>query len=902
MLEVQYFLRSNEGPSKTTNPSDVGYLNIADQIDPNEDSDQYLDVQPHAQEQGQDQSNDGDGDDEDNGEVSSDTTAGGIHVPAFNSIDDLIVFYTANTLPLRKGKRVHLREPYRQRHSASAVLAMVSACQAAATLENENGDTPLHIAIEKKAPDTVVSALVAAMPGLQVCMAYLRQGPELDVDAFLAWFDVHKNDGWIDEENKEGNTALHAALKNNVPEAVLLALIGVIAVASPPLDTCKKKDADGNTPLDFVLAEIKKQAVETVVFSEAVLLLLISACPTACMIHDEEGHFPLHHAVELHTNKYAPEVTEAVLLATVEGNPDAIKEQSARHIGGNTPLHVVLQRNASEAVVSAMIKHCPAAVKVKNSRGITALEIGLSKKVSETVLLDLIASCPDSVKEIQKSIAKQPLPVMEHEDISIGEALGNGNFGEVKRGTIISTGQPVAVKTCKKDTAQDSALFLKEADIFKDFDHPNVVKLIGVVSTNPVYIILELCKDELLAHIRKHGKLLEVGDFIRISSEVAEGIHYLHVNNCIHRDVAARNCLIGSDGSVKVSDFGLSRIVSKDGIYKTTMIDRKQVAPIKWAAPEVISRKSSFVLASDVWAFGILLWEIFSSGKMPYPGMSKEEVMDDVMNHGYRMDAPPGTPSEVKQLMDECWQHKEQDRPTMTAIADLFLELKVLYPETEAGLVLFDFAQRDIHINSGDGSTLLHAALTNRAPEAVILKLINEWPDSVKVKNDHGIIPLHIALKNCASPNILSAITKVWEDSIKVKDSQSVTPLMIALENSVAEKCVLAYVKVWPGAVQEKNANGDTPLHVALLNNAPEAIVDALIKIWPDGVKEVCFNANNSVKHFPLQIALTTNASFRTVDALIKAWPDAVNEGVYGMAAIFLAPMDTGAYDRLDMR
>lgn len=394
---------------------------------------------------------------------------------------------------------------------------------------------------------------------------------------------------------------------------------------------------------------------------------------------------------------------------------------------------------------------------------------------------------------------------------------------------------------------------------------------------------------------------LAVGDFVRMSSEVAEGINYLHNNDCIHRDVGARNCWIGSDGAVKISNFGMSRIVDEGGIYRTNEFDRTQVAPMKWAAPEIILRKNVLVLASDVWAFGIMLWEIFSCGKMPYPGMSFKETKEEVINQGYRMDAPPGTPVEVKELMYKCWQHNKQDRPTMTAIADLFLELKVLYPETVKSE---RHAQSDIQMNSGDGSTLLHAALTNSAPEAVILKIFNKWPDAVKEKNDYGIIPLHIALKNRASPNILSAITKVWKDSVKVRDSQSVTPLMMALENGVAEKFVLDFIFTWPNAVHEKNANGDTTLHVALLNNAPEAVMIDLIKEWPGGVKEVCFcfDGNNSKKYFPLQIALTKNSSVRTVASLIKAWPDAINNGVYGMAAIFLAPMDTDAYNRLDMR
>ena len=267
---------------------------------------------------------------------------------------------------------------------------------------------------------------------------------------------------------------------------------------------------------------------------------------------------------------------------------------------------------------------------------------------------------------------------MSHRDVKIGKKLGNGNFGEVKLGTIVATGVSCAVKTCK-DTVPDPGRFLEEADTLKDYDHPNIVRLIGVVSTKPIYIILELCKDELLAYIRKHGNLLEVGTFVRMSSEAAEGMHYLHGKNCIHRDLAARNCLIGNDGAVKISDFGMSRMTEGDDEIYTVNTTAKQI-PIKWTAPEALTHMT-YVLATDVWAFGILLWEIFSCGKMPYPGMNNSETKEAVINQGYRMEAPAGTPDQVQQLMDECWQHNEQDRPTMADIVDYFAELKAFYPD-----------------------------------------------------------------------------------------------------------------------------------------------------------------------------------------------------------------------------
>ena len=267
---------------------------------------------------------------------------------------------------------------------------------------------------------------------------------------------------------------------------------------------------------------------------------------------------------------------------------------------------------------------------------------------------------------------------LSHRDVKIGKKLGNGNFGEVKRGTIVATGLACAVKTCK-DTVPDLGWFLEEADTLKDYDHPNIVRLIGVVSTKPFYLILELCKDELLAYIQKHGNLLEVGTFVRMSSEAAEGMNYLHSKNYIHRDLAARNCLIGNDGAVKISDFAMSRMTEGDDEIYTVNTTAKRI-PIKWTAPEALTHMT-YVLATDVWAFGILVWEIFSCGKMPYPGMNPSEIKEEVINQGYRMNAPAGTPDEVQQLMDECWQHNLEERPSMADIVDLFEELTASYPD-----------------------------------------------------------------------------------------------------------------------------------------------------------------------------------------------------------------------------
>ena len=179
---------------------------------------------------------------------------------------------------------------------------------------------------------------------------------------------------------------------------------------------------------------------------------------------------------------------------------------------------------------------------------------------------------------------------------------GAGHFGEVMLGTMVADGRKVAVKTCKPNVP-DPGRFLEEADVLKEYDHPNIVQLIGVVSSTPIYIILELCLGgELLDFLRKKGANFDVGMYVRMSLEGGEGMAYLHERFCIHRDLAARNCLVTDDGVVKISDFGMSRVTAGDeDLYEVDTTAR--TIPIKWTAPEVLTDMVYF-LATDIWAFG----------------------------------------------------------------------------------------------------------------------------------------------------------------------------------------------------------------------------------------------------------------------------------------------------------
>ncbi|KAM7147448.1 tyrosine-protein kinase Fer isoform 2-T4 [Molossus nigricans] len=256
-------------------------------------------------------------------------------------------------------------------------------------------------------------------------------------------------------------------------------------------------------------------------------------------------------------------------------------------------------------------------------------------------------------------IPKDKKWVLNHEDVTLGELLGKGNFGEVYKG-ILKDKTAVAVKTCKEDLPQELKIkFLQEAKILKQYDHPNIVKLIGVCTQRqPIYIIMELIPGgDFLSYLRRKKDEIKPKQLVKFALDAASGMSYLESKNCIHRDLAARNCLVGENNVLKISDFGMSR-QEDGGVYSSSGL--KQI-PIKWTAPEALNygRYSS---ESDVWSFGILLWETFSLGVCPYPGMTNQQAREQV-ERGYRMSAPQHCPEDIFTLMMQCWDYKPENRP-----------------------------------------------------------------------------------------------------------------------------------------------------------------------------------------------------------------------------------------------
>ncbi len=256
--------------------------------------------------------------------------------------------------------------------------------------------------------------------------------------------------------------------------------------------------------------------------------------------------------------------------------------------------------------------------------------------------------------------------------------LGSGAFGEVWLGTLKRDGKEtmVAIKRDKSSmramTQEERMQTLGEAKQMFHYEHENVVRLFGIACDKPpIRIVMEYCPaGSLDEHLKNNEKKLPLVTKLRYALEAARGMAYLSNHKCIHRDLAARNCLIGAKGEIKISDFGLSKRASA---YKMKNMKSAKIA-IRWTAPEALA-EGKFSEAADVWSFGVLMWEIFAYGQLPWAECRTNLDVFAKVKIGEKMKPPEGTPDSVYAVMVKCWEMKTKDRITFQQLEKEVFEL-----------------------------------------------------------------------------------------------------------------------------------------------------------------------------------------------------------------------------------
>ncbi|XP_041105500.1 ephrin type-A receptor 7-like isoform X1 [Polyodon spathula] len=306
--------------------------------------------------------------------------------------------------------------------------------------------------------------------------------------------------------------------------------------------------------------------------------------------------------------------------------------------------------------------------------------------------------------------------------IKIERVIGAGEFGEVCNGRLKLPGKrdmSVAIKTLKVGyTEKQRRDFLGESSIMGQFDHPNVVHLEGVVTRGkPVMIVIEHMENGALdGFLRKHDGQFTVIQLVGMLRGIAAGMRYLSDMGYVHRDLAARNILVNSNLVCKVSDFGLSRVIEDDheAVYTTT----GGKIPVRWTAPEAIQYRK-FTSASDVWSYGIVMWEVMSYGERPYWDMSNQDVIKAI-EEGYRLPAPMDCPPGLHQLMLDCWQKERGERPKFDQIVGI-LDKMIRNPNT-------------LKTPLGQCSRPISPLLDQNTPDFTTFRTVGDWLEAIKME------------------------------------------------------------------------------------------------------------------------------------------------------------------------
>ncbi|XP_073780631.1 focal adhesion kinase 1 isoform X9 [Danio rerio] len=390
----------------------------------------------------------------------------------------------------------------------------------------------------------------------------------------------------------------------------------------------------------------------------------------------DKGSNPTHLAnfTQVQTIQFEERERKGMLLLDVAGAPEPLTVTTTtlntaenmadlidgycRLVSGTSSSFIVRVQKEGERALPSIPKAPKSANHEKRLQGVRAKAISISETDDYAEIID---------EEDTYTMPSTRDYEIQRDRIELGRCIGEGQFGDVHQGIYICPDTPalsVAIKTCKNCTSDSvREKFLQEALTMRQFDHPHIVKLIGVITENPVWIIMELCTlGELRSFLQIRKYNLDLASLILFSYQLSTALAYLESKRFVHRDIAARNVLVSSVDCVKLGDFGLSRYMEDSSYYKAS----KGKLPIKWMAPESINFRR-FTSASDVWMFGVCMWEILMYGVKPFQGVKNNDVIGRIEN-GERLAMPPNCPPTLYSLMTKCWAYDPSKRPRFTEL------------------------------------------------------------------------------------------------------------------------------------------------------------------------------------------------------------------------------------------
>ncbi len=278
----------------------------------------------------------------------------------------------------------------------------------------------------------------------------------------------------------------------------------------------------------------------------------------------------------------------------------------------------------------------------------------------------------------------------DYSKLELQEQLGQGHFGVVYKGKAPGIyrgsyvpGEFVAVKTLKMESFHVDVLdeFFKEVQVAMQFDHPNVIRLLAICTNSPQKCMIleymdlgslnELLRSSDPAAPHSHGDQHVKGPITpehlpNCILQVAQGLAYLSSLNFVHRDIATRNCLVNHNLVIKIADFGMSRAVDSTNYYQIG--SGRSFLPVRWMPPEAILH-GKFTVKSDVWSFGVLMWEVYTFGHQPYAGITNYEVVEEVKNRQI-LECPVLCPPIIYEIMTSCWTYASSKRPAMAEVVE----------------------------------------------------------------------------------------------------------------------------------------------------------------------------------------------------------------------------------------